>query len=309
MRKIIITGLICLVAGGAYAGLGTTGAAFSRIEVGARPIAMGGAFGTVLGDVNSLYYNPAGIGRISGLELLSTYGMWFLKSYYGYVGVAKSVPGLNSAVGFSAMYLGVGDIPGYNAIGEETENYRSVGMVMGLTWALNLGNSVSIGVTGKRISEEIEDESASAYDVDAGIRFAIGPGLVFGGAVQNILRSEIKHISEGYPMARNVRAGVGYMLGNSLLVGADLVVAELADFNMSSESMMMSMRFGGEYVYSNILSARAGYNMPVGEDILDFFSGLSFGGGLKHEGMQLDYAFVPFGDLPATHRFSFTLKL
>jgi len=42
-------------------GVGTNAAAFLEIGVGARAMAMGGAYGAVANDASALYWNPAGI--------------------------------------------------------------------------------------------------------------------------------------------------------------------------------------------------------------------------------------------------------
>ncbi|MBU0899600.1 hypothetical protein KKB54_02120, partial [bacterium] len=42
---------------------GTTTANFLKSEVGSRPVAMGGAFVAIADDINSLYYNPSGVGQ------------------------------------------------------------------------------------------------------------------------------------------------------------------------------------------------------------------------------------------------------
>ena len=302
MRRLIITIIICLLTTSLHAGgVGTTGGQFLKIGVGAKPLATGGAFGTISDDANALYYNPAGIGRVGGLEILSTYGMWYQDIYYGYLGAVKSLPGLKSSIGVSAMYMGADNIPSYDETGiqPEDEPYHSaVNMGFGVTWAFNLGNNLSVGVTGKYIDSTLETVQATAMDFDIGVRFSAGPGIVLGASVQNVLESEVKFISEGYPLSRNIRAGIGYKI-NTMMVGVDV--------NVSSEGGM-GVKFGGEYVYNNIVFLRGGYNMPLGGS-LDFFSGISVGGGLSFNKILVDYALVPHPDLGLTHRVSLTLKL
>lgn len=62
-RLIVVAqfiGLFCLInQATTYAkGLGTTGAQFLKVGMGARPLAMAGAFSAVSDDVNSIYYMP-----------------------------------------------------------------------------------------------------------------------------------------------------------------------------------------------------------------------------------------------------------
>ena len=47
---------------------GTTAAAFLKIDSGTRPMAMGGAFTGLANDVNTLFWNPAGLTSIEFRE-------------------------------------------------------------------------------------------------------------------------------------------------------------------------------------------------------------------------------------------------
>ena len=51
-------------------GAGTTGAAFLKIEGGSRPVGMGGAFAGLANDVNTIFWNPAGLTAVHDLSLI-----------------------------------------------------------------------------------------------------------------------------------------------------------------------------------------------------------------------------------------------
>ena len=55
---------------------------FLRVEQGARPVAMGGAFGAVANDVNSIFYNPAGLINIQNMEYIFSYADWLVNSKF-----------------------------------------------------------------------------------------------------------------------------------------------------------------------------------------------------------------------------------
>ncbi|MDA0378244.1 MAG: hypothetical protein O2899_02035, partial [Bacteroidetes bacterium] len=46
--------------------VGTTAAQFLKLGVGARAVAMGGSFVAESSDLSALYWNPAGLSKISG---------------------------------------------------------------------------------------------------------------------------------------------------------------------------------------------------------------------------------------------------
>ncbi|MBI1923167.1 hypothetical protein HYR99_02840, partial [Candidatus Poribacteria bacterium] len=75
------------------------------------------------------------------------------------------------------------------------------------------------------------------------------------------------------------------------------------DFNFQSDRPA-SLHTGVEYLFSNGLAFRFGYR---GGSDFDFLSRLSGGIGYATDTYQIDYAFVPYGDLGGTHRVSFTL--
>src|SRR5690348_6207186 len=65
-----------------------TGAAFLKIGVGARPIAMGSAFTAQADDVNAIGWNPAGLGRMQRSELSATHTEWLSDLRYDFLGAA-----------------------------------------------------------------------------------------------------------------------------------------------------------------------------------------------------------------------------
>jgi len=298
MKRIIIVIMICFITTLSYAGgIGTTGGQFLKIGIGAKPLATGGALGVTSRDANALYFNPAGIMGVDGLEILSTYGLWLQGTYYGYIGAVKAIPGLNSSLGVSAMYLGVEDMPGYDNTGVETASYNASDMGIGVTYAMNLGN-LSLGVTGKWIDEMIETYEEKVLDMDLGVMYRMNMGMVFGFSVQNLLQSQMKFISESYPLSRSLRAGIAYRV-NMGSIGIDYC---------TTTDGGSSIKFGGEYIYNNIVFLRAGYNMLSGSD-MNIMSGICGGAGLSFNKLLIDYALVPYEDLGLTHRISLTLKL
>jgi len=298
MRRILLAVIICFITTGLYAGgVGTTGGQFLKIGVGAKPLATGGALGVTSMDTNALYFNPAGIMGVNGLEILSAYGLWLQGTYYGYVGAVKTIPALSSCIGVSAMYLGVDDMPGYDSTGVETASYNASDMGVGVTYAMNLGN-LSFGVTGKWIDETLETYKESVLDMDLGVMYRMNMGIAVGLSVQNLLQSNMQFISESYPLSRSLRAGIAYRV-NMGSIGIDYC---------TTTDGGSSIKFGGEYIYNSIVFIRAGYNMLSGSD-MNIMSGICGGAGLSFNRLLIDYALVPYEDLGLTHRISLTVKL
>jgi hypothetical protein len=62
---------------------------FLKLGVGARPSALGGAFVAVGGDVNSMYYNPAGLVKIMESQMTVMYNHWFQGVTQHHLGLAS----------------------------------------------------------------------------------------------------------------------------------------------------------------------------------------------------------------------------
>ena len=80
MRMRGVSAVIAVLAGlqapALYAGAGSDGAAFLKVEAGARAAAMGGAFAAVSDDAASVFYNPAGPALAQNNELLLSHAEW-----------------------------------------------------------------------------------------------------------------------------------------------------------------------------------------------------------------------------------------
>ena len=74
--------------------IGTSAAAFLEIGVGAKAQSMGGAFVSLADDPTAMYWNPAGIGRISGFEATFIHVNWLLDTNYDYSGIVTPIGGI-----------------------------------------------------------------------------------------------------------------------------------------------------------------------------------------------------------------------
>lgn len=82
---------------------------FLEIGVGARGVAMGGAMCSVTDDASSFYWNPAGQGYVTGVQIAGMYAdLWDGLANYSSAGVSLPVSGAVFAANF--IRLGVPDI-------------------------------------------------------------------------------------------------------------------------------------------------------------------------------------------------------
>ena len=111
---VIITSLILLITNDTYSQIGgslnktgTTAAQFLKIGVGPRPIGMGGAFTASADDINSIYWNPAGLAGMYTREAYFNHVDWISDVKLDYAGFGIEVPGFGT-LGASVSLLSMG---------------------------------------------------------------------------------------------------------------------------------------------------------------------------------------------------------
>jgi hypothetical protein len=279
------------------AGIGTTGAQFLKINVGARPVGMGSSYVALADDVNTAYWNPSGFSQIKGVQLTSMYLSWFEGINYGYVGYAQELKeGLG--IGGALTYLTTGEIPQTNLVGETQGAFQCEDMAAIFSVGKSLNEDFALGANLKIIRQKLEMITASGYAFDLGALYKLNSDANLGMAVQN-LGPKIKFISESDALPLNWKVGGCYrLLENSLTL--------VMDVNIPSDNKV-NEHMGAEYMISNLIAVRMGYRTDT-ISYLGSESGLSAGMGIRLSNYSLDYAWVPYGDLGKTHRISFLMQ-
>jgi len=342
MNKCRITALLALllvlsVGQAVDAGVrksGLTGAAFLKIGVGARPVALASAYTTVTGDVNQLFYNPAGTALgANGNQVTLFHNEWIADLSHDAVGYVRDVEGIGT-IGVSLVTLGLSDInsdrdavPQFvldtgTFIPNDTRtsgsyNYRD--LALGLTWARHVTNRLDMGITGKIISQSIDSETARAYALDLGAIYRIDYQNTKIGARINNLGSDIEFYDIGAPLPLVFSIGAS----SDVYANADqgMKVTVLADATKAQDSEQLL--FGGvEVQVMEMLQLRSGYKLNyqgIEDEKVDEANGGTFDAPRTEEGLSaglgvgfsmagydatVDYAFTEFGILDSVHRFS-----
>ncbi len=270
----------------------TSGADFLLMTTGARPDGMGQAFSAVADDINTLTFNPAGLGNIRLPEVGYGHESFFSDISYDFLGAA--VPAGELGV-LGLGYLGMGTPP-FNSTADPAAATSSV---MDQAFIGAWGKSFydfHVGAALKYIQEKVDTIQGTGFAVDLGARFRILPQLTLAGAVLN-LGSGIQFSSlEPLPLVANT--GVAWNAyedpNHSLTLAGD------GSFEVNSNLQHYSV--GAEYWFKDMVALRAGY-LANSQD-----EGFSVGAGFKYQFFQLDYAFEPYNQLGSVHRFSGLLR-
>lgn len=333
MKKLILITLISVLSSGLFAQskVGTTAANFLTIPVGAKAAGMGGAVVAMVDDASSLYWNPGAASRLQGNELLVSYTDWLVGTSYNYAGLIFKMDD-ESAIGISINQLDYGqeEITTATQPNGTGQKWDAQDIALGLTYARNLTDRFSIGGSVKYISQQIWNESATAYALDIGLLFITQlEGLKIGMNISNF-GTEMK--LDGKDLLQPVdidpaQAGNNEKITATLNtdywtlpltftvgVGYDLKIMEDVKTSFALDAIIPNnqsthVNFGGEIVWNNLLSLRAGYG-SIGkgshEDGIFYeqsnllTSGLySIGAGVQYDfgafSSKIDYSYNDFG--------------
>jgi len=276
---------------------GTSGGQFLKIGVGARAVAMGEAYAGMEGDINSIYWNPAGLSKINNLQASFSHTAWFQDINY-----ENLMAGYPFNFGFMALginYLAAGKIDKYDKLGEPAgESYEPTDMSVTFAYSKKIKN-ISLGTNLKYISSNIDSENAAAWGCDFGGMCKINK-LNIGLAVQN-LGTKMEFIKDAYSLPLNVKLGGSYKIRRCFTAALDFNFPNDNDFRVNT-GFEYSRRFADELT----ASLRTGYKTNT--EGLKKINGFSAGFGLKYKEYRMDYAWVPYGVLGKTHRISVTYK-
>ena len=183
-------------------GAGTTGAAFLKIEGGSRPVGMGGAFAGLANDINTIFWNPAGLTAVHDQELTAMQHFSFADINNQSIGYAQRIDRLVWGASFLGSFT---EIERRQGPTEDPDSTVTVGgFATGLSLAYPIGTAISIGGTAKVISEQLDIQNAYGAAADVGVILRLLDNrLGIGVAVQN---AGVLDGGENLPMA--LRAGL-----------------------------------------------------------------------------------------------------
>ncbi len=167
--------------------VGTTGAQFLKIQSGARGAAMKGAYVGVTDDVNSLFWNPAGVVNIGQQSITFSNIQWWADVDVNQLAYAQHVAGMGT-FGLSVMSLSVPEqeITTVDSPDGSGRFFDANDLMIGLSFSRYLIQDFSFGITAKYVHQRIWNTSSSTLAFDLGTQYHFGfSDLVLGMAVRN----------------------------------------------------------------------------------------------------------------------------
>ncbi|MGQ9853118.1 MAG: PorV/PorQ family protein [Candidatus Oleimicrobiaceae bacterium] len=314
--------------GRSVSNVGTTAAPFLEIGIGARAVGMGGAFVGTANDASALHWNPAGLARLSQVELLFVHTDWLCGLDFDFAGAVLPL-GRWGSVGASVTALSMSDMPVRTVeMPQGTgENFSAGDLALALSYSISLTDRFSIGFTGKYIYQSIWKESAWGVALDIGTLFITGfHGMRIGAALRNFgtdmrmqgddllifhdpdpkklgnndrIFADLK--TDPWPLPLTFQVGVAMEAWNS-----PMHRLTLASDAVHPTDNTESLHVGCEYAFREMFFLRAGYNNLF---LRDGEEGLTLGTGVAvrlpgNRAICVDYAYADFGRLENVHRLS-----
>ncbi len=322
---------------------------FLNIGVDASALGMSNAVVASSSDVNSGYWNPAGLVHLEDNEIAIMHSSYFANiANYNYIAFAMPLDD-RSAVGLSLIRFGVDDILDTTKLIDQQGdiNYDRINLFSAVDYALIFSyakklpfKGLNYGVNAKVIRRIIGDFASSwGFGLDAGIQFESNDWQ-FGLMARDITTTfnswvidadRLQDIKDAIPGQNQEEPEATELTLPKLQLG----VAKLFTFNydytlrteidlicrfeenndiISSSFVSINPAIGLEFGYTDLVFFRAGVGNFQNELQLDNSSPLTFqpnfGVGFKYNGIFLDYAFTDIGDQSAAlYSNVFSLKI
>ncbi len=297
---------------------------FLAVGVGARPLALGGAFTSVVNDISAIYWNPAGLAQLSHAQMQVMHSERFAGIVnWDYIGAGIPLKG-GSAVALGIFRLGVDGIPltrlkdptrdigevYFDESGQRLQNvpyaYKYVNpsdLAIFGSYGVKWRDRLWIGVNAKLIRRSAEVSEAWGIGFDAGLLAQIKNNLRFGAMLRDATTTLLAW-SGGHQelIVPRFQTGVSYPIAFhafSFLPVFDLItyLDNTVQTTVKMGRMGMDILGGLEVTYQDRIALRVGSNAGT----------FTAGAGFRIAFFSVDYGFQTHSELGMTHRISLTL--
>lgn len=309
---------------------------FLNIGVDAAALGMSNAVVAHSADVNSGYWNPAGLVHIEDKQIALMHSSYFANiANYDYIGFAMPIDD-RSSVGVSIIRFAVDDILNTTQLIDDQGNinYDRISLFSTADYGVTFSyartlplDGLNYGINAKVIRRIIGDFASSwGFGLDAAIQFQTRNEWKFGimarditttfnawaidedefATIQDAVEGQNQELPETTEITiPKLQLGVAKKFiiryDYSLLAELDLLVRFEENNDVISTSFAsITPALGLEFGYLDMVFLRAGVGNFQNELQIDNSESLSFqpsmGVGFKYKGIQVDYAFTDIGD-------------
>lgn len=156
-------------------------------NVGARPVAMAGAYTAIVNEPFGMFYNPAGLGYLSPMPTISTSvsTLSFGRTHASLAWGQQVMDNLGVGMGINSLFSGA--FTARDIKGNPKGTYSDFQYTFNAAASYNI-EFVSMGVSMKYFTENLRGSPtcANGYAIDIGTKFDIMNMISVGVAIQNV---------------------------------------------------------------------------------------------------------------------------
>ncbi len=302
------TGILFLLLSGAFLMLAAAqGYASLKIAAGAREVGMGETGVAGASSADALRWNPALMVKGAGIEASMHHTLWFLGTSQSSLLIKRRLG--RFSIGAEAIYFSSGEIELRDSISspDPLGSYHFADLSLGLGVGVEVVRGTRIGFVARYYHERLWSYSDHTWGFDVGLNYTPLSGFDLGASVLDF-GFDMHLDAEGFKPPMTIRVGGAYAHDWSQNFATVLNL----DFLYRPYDKEPGLRTGLEAKIFNILALRAGAKFLYMDEDLKLLSPselLTFGLGVQHDWVSLDYAIVPYErlDLGLTHRISLNL--
>lgn len=263
--------------------------AFLRMGIGARPMAMGGAFVSVADDGTSAYWNPAGLVQLDKMEISSMYMMSSLDRKYNFLNYATPIKNKESiqAGAISIINTGVGNIRERDTSDVYLGKFNEEEYAFLLSYARVMGEKMAIGLNFKYLLNNFVgvrqgngENKGKGTGLDVGLLYKASDDVLIGLMCQDIgsfMKWETEHV-DYLPLDVRLGCSVSFLQGKMTMSieGEKIEDRKGAKFHFGTEYWLLNggvgLRAGVNDTYPSV---GLGIKLPISK--ADLHLDYSFG--------------------------------
>ncbi len=346
--KLIICGLVFIFLNGVLLaeGPGSTSSNFLKAGQGVRAIAMADTYVSLGDGLDALNWNPAGLVQLESPTANFAHTFWFQDLGAEYLAFGMPLDRLGTVAGGLTIFhsgpvtetleTSTGAYAGEGAQISPVSFALVGGYSQKLSHLVPLTDeflkNVLVGANLRLVTESLQDVAIFGGAVDLALLWketqeikstavTSASTLTLAQVMEHAVRDQgwrLGLVAQNLGLTTdktlpiNLKVGVGYVAQDLFTAMGKGTLA--ADITIPNDNNI-SVSFGGEFAHQTNyaqVAVRLGYKVGSAIKDLDALAGLTTGFGITVTSQllryQLDYAFVPYGELGLTHRLSFSLS-
>jgi len=278
---------------------------FLKLDVSARANALAGSYISATNDINSIFYNPAGISTLKETQAAAGFYKYLLDINAGIISYGQRYKDAGY-FGGAIRYINYGSFEKYDDESNSLGTFSANELALSLGYSNTYKDNFHYGVNLKFIYSGIDEYTSTALAGDFGIMYVL-PESQWNFALSllnaGFQMSQYNSTTEDLPL--DLRIGLSKKLEH-LPLTVRFEFDNLTDDNGDFIDRFKNLAIGGEFDFSDNVKFRIGYdngqrvNLETGSSI--GLAGFSTGIGVKFlDDYTIDYAFNSLGNVGTTN--------